>query len=124
MNIQFFKKWFESLDKGSEEFQNVFELVNDSYWDIKDPDDHQQAAKLLNTISTRGEFAQVALIAEIAKQIYKMEIDKIEALTFEIGLAGRNYNVDISTNKTAFNKMKKILENTVMVKAREEGLIP
>lgn len=121
MNLQFFKKWFANLNKDTEDYQAVFEIVNESYFDFKDPDDHQKAAQLLNMIATKGDFEMVAVMNSIANQILQMQREGFRATTITVKpqADGPEYNIDMYTEKTEFHKMKKMIENTVMVKSKD-----
>lgn len=123
MKFSEFKKWFESMNKETKEFQDVFELVNDSYWNLPEDklDDYAKAAKLLNMVSTRAEPELIIAIAKVAEEIFKVVELKLKAghAALKVNEDSEMLFVDIYTDQKQLESLHKMLRNTVMVEANK-----
>ena len=105
------------MDKTTEEFFEIYKAVSDMYWTFDDPDPEQQMRSLLNAITNRGDTEHVVLLVKMYETMLPLFIGKTDAVSAELGFGGRSYFFKISTSPDALDKMKKIIENTVVVKA-------
>lgn len=123
MNINEFKGWFNSLDKENPEFQLVYELVYEAYWDIPDHkvDEYIKCAKMLNKMSSSQGLEEVVIAtAKIAEQVFKCVHTKSTVAHGSIGLSDKEYHFDIYTDKSELSNLSKMMRNTVIVQ-HEKG---
>lgn len=120
MELNKFKSWFNSLDKKSEEFQKVFETVNDKYFDFDEPDEYLKAVKIVNAIALKGSEEELILVVKIMSQLILMKQKGSKAGSFSLQFKDGEpvWNVDIYTDPTEFHKMKEMIGHTVVAKAK------
>lgn len=112
MNIKTFVK---NMDVTTDEFFELYNLVNEKYWSFKDPDDHQLAAKTLRLISDKGDPDHLILLVKMFEQIIAME-QKGGSVQAEVGFKDKSYFFKISDTADGADKLGKMLMNTVVVK--------
>lgn len=122
--MKFLLKRIKDLDKKSEEFFDLYHAINDKYWDIdeEDLDDYARSARLLNLISNRGEdyAEEVMATAKIANELLTMAIEKKTCINGVIGFKGKKYHFRFSDSPDSLDNLQKMMNNTVIVKAKEE----
>lgn len=123
MNISEFKKWFKTLDKESPEFQAVYELVHEAYWDFPDHkvDEYIKCAKMLNKMSSSAGLEEAVIAtAKIAEQAFQCIHGGSTVAHGSIGLSGKEYHFDIYTDKSELSNLSKMMRNTVVMQ-HEKG---
>lgn len=116
------EKHLDSLNPESEEYQEIYQIVNEHYWMTakeSHDDDHYKYAYLLNMLSNKGEFELVAAVGIMADQVFQMQYKNIPTVAGSFGLKNKEYHFDIHNDRNQYDKMREIIKNTVLVKAKE-----
>lgn len=126
MNAQheLLKKQLLALDHKSDDFAELFHVVNEKYMTFENPDRYQQAAMTLNLILHRESPELEMLVeslAQIANMIFEVQAGA-EAMTMNFEFKKKMMNIDIYTSEKAKAALQKIFTNTVVMKAKEQGI--
>lgn len=124
MNLEFFKKWFQGLDKESLEFQKVYEIVHDSYWNFppEKVDDYIKAGQLLSRLSSAEGLESIAITtAKVAEEIFKVMHNKSKAAHATIGIDGQSYFFDIYQDRKDLDGLHKMLRNAVVLNSKSSN---
>lgn len=113
------KKQLSQMDHTSEEFFEIYSLVNDKYWSFEKPDNYQSAALALNALLHKGEEWLVELTVKVAMQLFEIVDNNTPAVVGSFGVKGKEVHFTFSTEKSALANLEKQLRNTVMVKSKE-----
>lgn len=105
------------MDKKSEEFFELFKVVNEKYFDFDNPDDYQTAASYLNTILHGGEKWLIVMMVRLASQLLSVVEEKRPAVTGIFGVKDVEVCFDFYTDKKKMAHMK-MLTNKVNVLAK------
>lgn len=112
-------KQLEQMDKASEEFFEIYKLVNEKYWQIDDPDEYQKAAMMINLVANQGEEWHVSMIGRLAIELFQMVEKDIPAIAGSFVVKNKDVHFNFCTDKNALGNLEKVLRNTVMVKVNE-----
>lgn len=124
INLEFIKKQILSMDVESDEFFNLYMEINNKYWELEgETDDYQKSAKLLNMLSHSSNESLVITAAKITEQAFEILERKKGAVACDFKYGDDHIYFTIADRPQAIDKLRKIIENTATVKAREEGII-
>lgn len=118
------KKQLLALDHKSDEFSELFHIINDRYMTFENPDRYQKAALTLSMILHRSSPELEMLVeslAQIAEMIFQVQ-QGAEAMTLGFEFKNKRMNIDVYTSEKAKAALQKVFENTVVMKAKEQGV--
>ena len=117
----------KKMDVKSDEFFEIYKLVSEKYWTIENPDSDQRARQGLMMLAERGDTWMVEMQAILASNLLAAGENR-EASSGVFGIKNsKNENVEVYfkfyNSPEALDRLQKQLTNTVMVKAKKEGVI-
>ena len=114
-NLKFLKKQIKALDKGSEDFFEVYKMVWEKYWDFDDPDHFQQSAKAMAMFAERGDEQLVIVLTKMMTEMIKMDpkyqVKKCDAVSGTVGFKDKEFYFTVSTDKTQIAKLQQMMMN-------------
>lgn len=111
------------MDVKSEEFFELYQLVDEKYWTFENPDKDQMTRSTLRAVINNGETWLCEMLVTLTKQLLTAVKDGGEvAGSFKV--EDREIWFTLSDKPGRLGKLEKMLMNTVIVRAdaaREEG---
>lgn len=118
------KKQILALDHKTDEFAELFHVINNKYFTFEKPDRYQQSAMTLNLVLHRESPETEMLVeslAQLADMIFQVNAGA-EAMTMGFEFNKKRINIDVYTSDKARASLQKMFENTLVVKAKEQGI--
>lgn len=121
MDLHSILKHVEKMNVKSNAFFKLYCAVSEKYWDIKDPDDRQSAARALVMFAERAPYDQVITAYKIIEQVFMMGKDGTTAAKLHIRFKDKEFRVDIYQDGIELGSLERQIEKAV--KAMEDGTI-
>lgn len=109
MNMDFFKKQIQKMDVKSDEFFEIYKLVADKYYKLKDPDEYQQAVMLLRMFADKSDEEDAIVASKIINELFKMEIEGTPAIMGTFGFKDKEYHFTFSIDDKHTEKLKEMM---------------
>lgn len=110
------------MDTKSEEFNELFHFVNDKYFTFENPDDYQEAARILDMILRRGEEWSVFLLVKLYHELLSVVEFGRPAAHGTAHVKGKELFFDFYIDKKQIAKMHTMLKEAVLATAAGKGL--
>ena len=112
----------KAMDTKSEEFFEIYEAVNEKWFTVEDPDEYQKSCQYLNLILNRGEEWMVELMVKLGHELFNIVDQGVPATAGSFQVKDKDVHFSFSTGKSALGNLEKMLRNTVVMKAKEQGV--
>jgi hypothetical protein len=104
----------KKMDRTSDEFAELFHVVNDMYFTFDTPDAFQSSAIVLNLILHKGEDWMVEMLANMVNQMHECIEKDIRATHGKFNISGKDLFFDLYQNKEALSSVHKMFRNTIL----------
>lgn len=112
INMEFFKKQIEVMDVKSTEFFDIYAMVCDKYYTVKDPDDFQKSTILLRMYIDKAvnhHESQLIAFEKILTELYSMDKSGSKACMGMIGFNDTEYQFTIATDDKQLKSLQDML---------------
>lgn len=119
-------KQIQKMDKKSEEFFEIYQAVSDKYWDIDNPDTTMQARQIMQRAADSADDWLVEMMVIMGNHCVSIIENSDGAYSGKQVVINEKTGKETSIfykiyqNPEALDHLQKMLENTVMVKAKEQ----
>lgn len=108
------------MDVKSEEFFELYKLVDEKYWTIENPDQDQMSRSTLRTVINNGEAWLCEMLVNLTSQLLRVAKEGGETAG-SFGIDKKEIWFTFSDKPGPLGKLQTALRNTVIVKAREQS---
>jgi hypothetical protein len=98
------------MDSDSQEYFEIYQKIVEKYWDIKNPNDYQLAAKTLAMFGEKYNPEQVIVAAKIVLELFEMHQEKKTAMTGHVVFEKDQYYFDIYTSEVEKDGLNSLLK--------------
>ena len=118
-------KEIKKLDRTTDEFSELFHVMNEMYFTFNDPDEFQTAASVLNLCLHReGAEWLVEILAKLAQNLFEVVHNDVKATHGNFQISGTDYFFDIYQNKDALKSVHAMFRNVILKQASDPSNSP